>query len=268
MAPLFHLVDGAVDGPPLLLLNGIAMSAISWEPVAAGLRRRHRVIRCDLRGQLLSPGTPPRGVSHHVPDVLAVLDTVGTASVHVVGTSFGGAIGALLAARHPERVRSLVSIASADGFTDVMAAEVVRWRQACVDSLTGGDRGHLSDALEPVVYSRSYVASHQAERAERRRQIAALPDAFFEGLIGLLDAAEDFALGEVLAAIRCPALVVAAGEDGFVPRARCQALADAIAGAEFRVMEGAGHAVVLEQPAALATMIADFITHVEHTRAT
>lgn len=264
---LFHLVDGAADGPPLLLLNGIAMSAISWEPVAAGLRPAHRVIRCDLRGQLLSPGPPPRGVAEHVPDVVEVLDTVGADCVHVVGTSFGGAVGVLLAARQPERVRSLVSIASADGFTDEMAVEVARWRQACVDSLAGGDRGHLSDALEPVVYSKAYVAAHRTERLERRRQIAALPDAFFEGLIGLLDAAENFSLQHELTAVRCPTLVVAAGEDGFVPRARCRALAAAIPGAGFQVLEGAGHAAVLERPAELAAMITAFVARAERTRA-
>ncbi len=123
---IYHTVDGA--GPPLLLLNGIAMSAPSWQPVAAPLAENFTVIRCDLRGQLLSPGSPPADVAEHVADVVEVLDHLGLDSVHVLATSFGGAVGALLAARHPERVRSLLSIASADGFTDVMATEVARWR--------------------------------------------------------------------------------------------------------------------------------------------
>lgn len=259
MPGLFHLVDGNPDGPPVLLLNGIAMSAVSWEPVAAGLRPHLRVIRCDLRGQLLTGGPAPADVGDHVPDVAAVLDTVGEGSVHVVGTSFGGAVGALLAARRPGRVRSLVSIASADGFTASMADEVARWRQACVDSLESDDRGHLSDVLEPVVYSRAYLESHREERAERRRQISKLPASWFEGLVGLLDSAESFELGGELGAIRCPTLVAAAGEDGFIPRERCRALADTIPDATFRVLEGAGHAVVVERPRELSDMIVEWI---------
>ena len=88
---IFHTVDGS--GPPLLLLNGIAMSAASWQPVAEPLQRHFAVIRCDLRGQLMSPGSPPRDVGGHVDDVVEVLDHLGSDAVHVLATSFGGAVG-------------------------------------------------------------------------------------------------------------------------------------------------------------------------------
>ncbi len=106
----------------------------------------------------------------------------------------------------------------------------------------------LSDVLEPVVYSPAYVEAHREERVLRRKQIAALPTTWFEGLIGLLDSAESFSLRAELAAIRCPTLVVAAELDGFIPLERCRGLAEAIPGADFKIIKGAGHAVVVEQP--------------------
>lgn len=245
-------------GDPLLLLNGIAMTAASWQPVAVPLAERFNVIRCDLRGQLLSPGSPPTDVGEHVDDVVELLDHLELDSVHVLATSFGGAVGALLAARQPERVRSLLLVASADGFTDVMATEVARWREATVRSLAGPDRGVLSDILEPVVYSPAYVEAHREERAQRRLQIGALPTGWFEGLVGLLDSAESFSLRNELAAIRCPTLIVAAELDGFIPLENCRALADAIPGADFNVIEGAGHAVVVEQPDAIVNLALEF----------
>jgi pimeloyl-ACP methyl ester carboxylesterase len=206
----------------------------------------------------MSPGTPPRDVAEHVGDVIEVLDGLGRDSVHVLATSFGSVVGVLLAARHPERVRSLLSVASADGFTEVMADEVARWRDATVRSLDGPDRGLLSDVLEPVVYAPAYVEAHREEREQRRRQIAALPDAWFEGLVGLLDSAESFSLGPELAAVRCPTLVVAAELDGFIPLERCRALAEAIPGSELRVIPGAGHAVVVEQPDTVVALALEF----------
>ncbi len=253
---IYHVFEG--DGPSLLLLNGIAMSAPSWQPVAAPLTEYFTVIRCDLRGQLLSPGSPPADVAEHVDDVVEVLDHLGLDSVHVLATSFGGAVGALLAASHPGRVRSLLSIASADGFTDVMATEVARWREATVRSLEGPDRGVLSDILEPVVYSPAYVEAHREERVLRRKQIAALPTAWFEGLVGLLDSAESFSLRAELGAIRCPTLIVAAEFDGFIPLERCRGLADAIPGADFKIIKGAGHAVVVENPEAVVELAVEF----------
>jgi len=256
-ATLFHLSDGA--GEPLLLLNGIAMSAVSWDVVARPLANQYRVVRCDFRGQLMTPAAPPADVAEHADDVASLLDHLGLESAHVVGTSFGGVIGTLLAARHPERVRSLVTIASADGFDEEMAGEVARWRDACVSSLESSDRGHLSDILEPVVYSPVWVEAHRAEREQRRAQIAALPDQWFEGLIGLLDSAHSLRLRDELSRVCCPTLVVAAELDSFVPLNRARGLAQAIDGARFAIIEGAGHAVVVEQPKRVVELILEFL---------
>jgi len=246
-------------GEPVLLLNGIAMTAVSWQAVARPLAKRVRVVRCDFRGQLMTPGPPPQDIVEHADDVADLLDHLELDSIHIVGTSFGGVVGMLFAARYPARARSLITIASADGFDETMADEVARWRQGCVDSLEGGDRGWLSDVLEPVVYSPEWVAAHTAERAQRRAQISALPDAWFEGLIGLLDSAHSLRLRNELAAIACPTLVVAAELDGFVPIDRARGLATAIGGARFEIIEGAGHAVVVEKPQRIAEICMDFL---------
>jgi len=256
-AVLFHRIHG--EGEPLLLLNGIAMSVAAWEVVAAPLKARYRVLQCDFRGQLMMPVAPPAEVTGHADDVVATLDYLELKSVHVIGTSFGGVVGTLVAAHHPDRVRSLVTIASADGFDDQMADEVDRWRVACRRSLDGGDRGILSDVLEPVVYSPGYVASHLDERAARRTQIAALPDVWFEGLIGLLDSAHSLRLQEELQRIRCPAMVVAAEHDGFVPLDRARRFAAAISGARFEIIEDAGHAVVVENPDRVVELCLEFL---------
>jgi pimeloyl-ACP methyl ester carboxylesterase len=255
--PLYHLVNG--EGEPLMLLNGIAMSAASWESIALPLEGHYRVIRFDFRGQLMSPGKAPRDAGLHAQDVVELLDHLDIDRVHLVATSFGAAIGALVAARFPERVRSLVSIASADGFDDVMATEVSRWREGTIASLEGGDKGWISDVLESTVYSSSYLEAHADERTLRRRQIASLPDTWFHGLAGLLDSTDSVVLARELAAIRCPTLIVAAELDGFIPLDRTRALVEGIAGARFELMEGAGHAVVVEQPERLVELTLDFL---------
>jgi pimeloyl-ACP methyl ester carboxylesterase len=257
---LAHRIDG--DGEPLLLLNGIAMTMASWEPIAAPLAERFRVIRCDLRGQLLSPGKPPTDLGGQVAEVVALLNALGVEQAAVVATSFGGAVGALLAARHPERVSALVTIASAVGFADSMAREVARWREAALSSVSGDDRGALSDALEPVVYSPSWLAAHRAERVRAREATALLPERWFRDLADLLVTAGGASVAADLPAVRCPTLVIAAGEDRFIPRERCRAIAETIPGARFEVVEGAGHAVVVERPEELVARIEAFLAGV------
>jgi 3-oxoadipate enol-lactonase len=257
---MYRVVEG--DGEPLLLCNGIAMSAASWDPIARPLARHYRVVRFDFRGQLMWPDPPPRDAGEHVVDVVALLDELEIDRAHLVATSFGGAVAAMVAARCPDRVRSLVSIASADGFDDVMADEVARWRQGCVDSLEGEDRGLISDVLEPVVYSAGWLADHRAERSQRRAQIAALPERWFEGLIGLLDSTDSVVLADQLGAIRCPTLIAAAELDGFIPLERTRALAERIPGARFEIIEGAGHAVVVEQHRRIVALCLEFLATV------
>jgi len=258
---LYHRIDG--EGEPLLLLNGVAMSASSWEPVVRVLEESFRLLRCDFRGQLMMLGEQPADVAGHAEDVVALLDHLEMETANIVGTSFGGVIAALVAGRYPDRVQSLITIAAAADFDGQMADEVERWKVACRRSLDGGDRGHLSDVLEPVVYSPAYIESHNEERGMRRTQIGALPDLWFEGLIGLLNTAHSLRLRDELAAIRCPTMVVAAEFDAFVPLDRTRGLAESIGGARFEIIEGAGHAVVVEKPQRVAELCLEFLANVE-----
>jgi pimeloyl-ACP methyl ester carboxylesterase len=254
---LYHQVEG--EGEPLLLLNGVFMTAVSWQPVARPLADRFRLIRCDFRGQLMTPGTPPSDLVGHADDAIALLDHLEIESAYVVGTSLGGVVGAIIAARHPERVRALITVASADGFHSHRAEEIDRWKAACLHTLDGGDRGELSDVIEAVVFSPEWVEAHRAERSQRRAQIAALPDRWFEDAVGLLEGARAVRLREELEAITTPSLVVAAEFDGFVSVDEVRDMAKRIDGARFEILEGAGHAVVVEQPKKVVELIEEFI---------
>ena len=62
-----------------------------------------------------------------------------------------------------------------------------------------------------------------------------------------------------LDAIRCPTLVISAGEDRLKPPPRSREIAEGIAGAELVVIKGAGHAVVLENPEAVNHALLRFL---------
>ena len=79
----------------------------------------------------------------------------------------------------------------------------------------------------------------------------------------LLDSAHSLRLREELDRVRCPTLVIAAELDGFVPLDRARGLAEVIAGASFKVIEEAGHAVVVEQPQRVVEMCLEFLAIVE-----
>lgn len=236
----------------MLLLNGGFMSMAAWQPCAVVLEERYRVLRCDFRGQLLTAGPAHRELAPNVDDVRVLLDHLGLGRVHVLGTSFGGEVGLLLAARHPDRVRSLVAATVSDRSTPDMEDGARRLRRVLEVIAEGGDRGAFHDLLVEDVYSGGFVRDNAEMLAERRRAVASLPDTWFAAVSDLVASVEDFDLRDDLRRIACPTLVVIAGDDRVMPPERGRAAADAIPGA--RVVEHAtsGHALVAEHPEWLA----------------
>ncbi len=256
---LTHRVDGA--GPPLLLLNGGLMSFTAWEPVALALAARHLVVRCDFRGQRLSPVEPPATLEGHAEDVLAVLDHLGLRRVHLAGTSFGAFVAVKLAARHPDRALSLALVAGTDRVEPGSAQDAhgAALRQACRAAAEGGDGGRLLDLLGPQAYSPEWLAARPSFLRERREQVAAMPPAWFRVALRLLEALDPLDLRADLARVRCPSLVVGAELDRTFPPPASQALAAGLTGATLEIVVGAGHAVVVEAPDRVARILESFL---------
>jgi pimeloyl-ACP methyl ester carboxylesterase len=122
---------GSAEGEPLLLISGTGVQMLIWpEDFCAGLvSRGFAVARSDNRDAglsthlteagapgwlkaLLRPGRAPYRLADMAGDAVAVMDTLGWASAHVVGASMGGMIAQQLAITYPDRVRSLTSIMS------------------------------------------------------------------------------------------------------------------------------------------------------------
>lgn len=259
---LAHRVDGS--GPPILLLNGGLMSHAAWEPVARALAARFRVIRCDFRGQLLSPGDPPATLEGHAEDVRALLDRLDITRVHVAGTSFGAFVGVALALGRPERLASLALVAAADrvesGSTE---ADVGReLRRACRSAADGGDGGAVLDVLAPQSYSPAWLATHGELLRERRQQMASLPPSWFRAVERYLDILDGLDLRRELGRVRCPCLVVAAELDRTFPPGASRSLAALLPEATIEIVSGAGHAVVVEAPDRIARILESFLVRV------
>ncbi len=113
-----HLRDeGPRDAPAILLLHGSNADLHTWEPWAAALRDRYRVIRFDQVGHGLT-GPDPAGdysTAGFVADILAVADRLGLGRFVIGGNSMGGKHALAFAIAHPERVAGLVLVDASGG---------------------------------------------------------------------------------------------------------------------------------------------------------
>ncbi|HEV7922826.1 MAG TPA: alpha/beta fold hydrolase [Thermoanaerobaculia bacterium] len=248
---LHHEVAG--EGEPLFLLNGIMMTTATWAETTRALAPHFQCVLHDFRGQLRSEKPPgPYSMSMHVEDLAALMDRLGIESAHLVGTSYGGEVGLMFAAAHPERVRSLSVIASVAKADDALRKGALRWA-----ALARRAPEQLWDSALPLFYSPRFIAANPAFIEAGRQRVSALPPDWFRAFADLCEAFA--ALDADLAAIRCPTLVVCGSGDTLKPPHRSREIAEGIAGAQLVIIEDAGHAVVVEKPEAVNEALLRFL---------
>lgn len=111
--------DGVIDGPTVVLCNGLGTSAYAWPALLrpdAGVR----VVSWNHRG--VGGSARPRDprhveVEHFVEDGLSVMDHFGIDRSVLMGWSMGVNTMFELAVRHPERVSGLFAVAGVPGDT-------------------------------------------------------------------------------------------------------------------------------------------------------
>lgn len=243
-------VDGPQGAPALLLMHSLGSSVHVWDAQAAALSRGLRVVRFDFAGHGLSE--PPDGgvtIEDLADDALGVLDALGIAAAHVGGISIGGLVAQAVAARAPERVRSLILVDTAMAFPP---PEMWRARAKAVraDGVAAVADGTLARWVSPA-----YLAS-PAGRGLRQLLLRTTAE-------GYAAAAEALAAADLTAttsALDVPALIVVGELDPSTPVAVAEAMHAALRGSTLVVLPGAYHVPTVEHPDAVTAALRAFLT--------
>lgn len=223
------------DGTPDVVLVPAILSHLEANLALAGYRRFVETIaaagRCivfDKSGQGMSD--PASGISsfgERARDVDAILEATGTRRAVLVGNSEGALVAAMFAATRPERVSHLVLFG---GFTGPVPAAAVEARAAALVESWGtgrvGMRSLLPSALGDADQERAFAALERNTYSPGRVREAYLMNA-------------DLDLSAALATLSVPTLVLHRRGDRSIPLEAGQALARAIPGAIFAVLDDA-----------------------------
>jgi pimeloyl-ACP methyl ester carboxylesterase len=112
-----RVAAGPAGAPTVLLLHGLMATAdLNWSLAIPALATRFNVVAPDLRGH--GRGMPTKRFSGEecADDLAAILASLGTGPVIVVGYSLGGLIAQVFVRRHPDLVAGLVLCATASRF--------------------------------------------------------------------------------------------------------------------------------------------------------
>jgi pimeloyl-ACP methyl ester carboxylesterase len=106
------VLDQGEGDPPFLFLHGHTSAIVEWDSSVSRIQDRFRCIVPDLPGHGLSclPPVSEATLDRTVQAVVELLDSLAFGPAVVVGHSMGGRVGAHVALRRPDLVRSLVLV--------------------------------------------------------------------------------------------------------------------------------------------------------------
>lgn len=242
----------------ILLVMGLGGHASEWGAAfVADLASDHRVVRMDNRGIAQSQSSAASWTMEDMAaDVIAVIDALGLPHVHLVGTSMGGMVAQLVAAKHPSRVSRLVLMSTMFGGSYSIPPEP---RAAAVLApVPGATVGEQRRRGLRVLTSDTFAEDHAdlIEMLVAQRERNPTPAATFKVQFEAIVKSDR---SGILKDIRCPTLVIHGDVDPLVPVQNGHMLAERIAGARFELLSGCGHLPHLERPVESAKLVREFV---------
>jgi 3-oxoadipate enol-lactonase len=242
------------SGPPLLMIMGMAGTALSWgEPFLERLREDFETILYDHRGTGASSRLDgPLTIAQLAADAAGLLDALEIDSAHVLGISMGGMVAQELALADPARIRTFaLGCTYCGGEGSALAGEDILRRLA--EAMSSGDRARVIRASWEINVSPSFAADNDAyarfvEIAQRRAVAVDVIMAQMQAITGHDTSAR-------LPSLELPTLVLHGTLDQMLPVQNGHLIAGLIAGAQLEIFDGVGHLFFWERPEQSADLV-------------
>ncbi|MDP9265567.1 MAG: alpha/beta fold hydrolase [Chloroflexota bacterium] len=259
---------GDASADPVLLIHGVGGWAETWRAALGAIARSGRwAIAPDLpgfgestaiaRARYFDPADPS-----YARFVFALLDALGVARAHVVGHSLGGAIAYIAAVTSPERVASLALVASGGLGTELPLSLRLATLPGALIFARLDRRRYARAVLESCFYDSASIPQTLLEEADLYGA-GSLPESIsvLRAGVSLRGVKRRLRDAWMRQAPRYPGpvLVVWGAADRVLPPANAAAAAPLFPGAEVRMIERAGHLVMVERPGAFAQILLPFL---------
>lgn len=247
-----HSPTPAPQAPAVLLLHGAQQDHSCWFMLGRGLLRRgFTVIAPDLPGHGNSAGPALATIDELADWTVALLDALDLAQVGMIGHSMGSLVALEMAIRHPSRVTRIALLGSAVPMPvnaqlleaaqhepDRAAAQINLWSYSNAAQLGGSPLpGFRLTGINRATMERQPPATLPVDLNACNRY------------------RPDFPLG---CQVAVPVLILTGSQDRMTPAKAGLALQRQLPGSQWLAIEGAGHALMAEKPAAVQNALLEF----------
>jgi pimeloyl-ACP methyl ester carboxylesterase len=246
------------EGEPLLLIPYTSADHSCFAFQMPAYAEHFSCIAIDLPGSGESDKPAgPYSTEGQADQVAAFLGAIGIERAHVAGVSFGAAVGMHLAARHPDRVRSLTLHSGWHASDDYLKVVVEQWRTLAPALPT------VADVVIQAIFPWCFTPAMYVERPEF---VGALVD-FVRGrpaqpvdaFLAQTDAAIAHDASAALGDIHVPTLITFGAHDLVCSTRFAEPLQSGIAGSELVVFDHLSHAGLHEDPETFNGATLDFL---------
>ncbi|UTF59368.1 malonyl-ACP O-methyltransferase BioC [Gilvimarinus sp. DA14] len=223
-------------------------------PMVEPLRQLADVWCIDLPGFGQSPAQ-----NFNLPDIITALVASLPSRAHIVGWSLGGALAIEYASCHPERVQSLITLATNPCFV-ARKDWPTAMAKATNRAFNTGFEGDPATSLKRFCALVAQGGADERSQTKQLRGLAVLPErervsVWAQALTYL--AGTDFRSS--LAQLQLPGLHLFAAGDHLVPAGACDATAELNPAQKTCLIDDAGHALHWDQPRQVAARVAEFV---------
>lgn len=250
-----HICDSERGNRCVVLLHGYLESLLVWEDFIPYLYKSVRVVTLDLPGHGISVVNGPKHSMEWLADVTAdALRSLGIERCTLVGHSMGGYVALAFCERHAEMLDGLVLLSSTP---DADSEEKKANRRREIALVQAGKKEALARVAPAAGFAAENRRRMQDAIEDLTEQVCITED---EGIVALLNGMIDRPdRNDMLRKSQVPQLFLFGCKDGYIPVEKAQALATAHPQAKVVWLAHSGHMGFLEEPAATARALLDFM---------
>src|SRR5262249_17204467 len=260
---LWHQVTGV--GEPVVQIHGAGFGHFNFAPATPELARHFKVIDYDMRGY----GASDRPVQHYdmevwADDVAGLLDALEIDAAHIHGTSMGGMIAIVFAAKSPARTPPVVFNCAAAKLGQSGRLVFKNWIDIARLDPDGPGSRILAELIAWQALSKAFLETPDGIAAIDTIQQILADSNSLEVFTPACQAIWDMDIREWLPKITSPALVLGGDEDLMTPwdqgpdGAGQEAIYEGIPNAEKHVIRGSNHSTIFDNTGEHNRVVIDF----------
>ena len=236
-------------GSPLVFIHGSMSSHASWD-FQKPLSKKYRLILLDLPGHGKSdPLNEDISVDLFADCVSEFIKGLGVAKMIAVGHSLGGAVCTQLALNYPELFRALVLMGTGA-------------KLGVLPAILKALKTNFKNSVELAISAMAFAEKTNPEIVEmvKNECLKCRPE------VAYLDfaACNNFDVRGKISEISFPTLIIVGAEDKLTPVKWSRYLNESISNSSLKIIENAGHMVMIEQPNQVNQAIQHFLNNLQY----